>query len=462
VEEGLAVGIIAAQSIGEPGTQLTMRTFHIGGMAIKATEEPKLFSKSRGIVKYVNVKTAPSKTGLFIVANRDAELHIVDEKERKLEELQLPVGSTLRLKDGTAVKPGEALAEWDQHNMPIVAGNDGKVVFEDIEKGKTYREERDPRSGVVRMVIIEHRGDLHPQMVIKDVKGVTLEFHPIPERAHIEVKDGEAVKAGTILSKIPREVTGTQDITGGLPRVTELFEARSPKEPAVVARIDGVVELGEKKRGRRTVIVKNPETGVSIPHDVPHGRHLRVRTGDRVKAGDALVEGPLVPKEILKIKGEEALQQYLLQEVQAVYRSQNVSINDKHVEIIVAQMLRKVRIQSPGDSRFLRGMIVDRYRLKVENERLKKQDKKPATFEPLLLGVSKAAIQSESFISAASFQETTRVLTDAAISGKRDDLQGLKENVIVGHLIPAGTGFKKFLQQQVRREEVEGEEEVAA
>jgi DNA-directed RNA polymerase subunit beta' len=463
VEQGLATGIIAAQSIGEPGTQLTMRTFHIGGMAIRSTEEPKVFSKSKGQVHYSNIKSATTRGGQTIVVNRDAEVHILDDKGRKLEELQLPVGSVLRVKDGATVKPMDVLAEWDPYNIPIICGNDGTVVFEDIIKGKTVQEERDPKSGIVRLVTIEHRGDLHPQVVIRDSKGVTLEFHPIPERAHIEVKDGETIKSGTILAKTPREVSGTHDITGGLPRVTELFEARSPKEPAVVSRIDGVVELGEKKRGRRTVNVRNPETSVQVPHDVPHGRHLRVRTGDRVKAGDALVEGPLVPKEILKIKGEEAVQNYLLQEVQAVYRSQNVNINDKHIEIMVAQMMRKVRIQNQGDTAFLRGMIVDRFKVKAENERIKKEGQKPATFEPLLLGISKAAIQSESFIAAASFQETTRVLTDAAISGKRDELQGLKENVIVGHLIPAGTGFDLYVKQQLKRAEVEGGvEEVAA
>jgi len=469
VEQGLAVGIIAAQSIGEPGTQLTMRTFHIGGMAIKATEEPRLYSKVRGTARLSNVQTADIRNQL-IVLNRDAEIQLLDDKGRKLEEYQIPVGSMMRVKDGDKVKPGGVLAEWDPHNIPINSANEGTAVYEDIIKGKTFQEERDPKSGIVRKVIIEHRGDLHPQIVVRNAKGAILEFHPIPERAHIEVKDGEKVRPGSILAKSPREVTGTQDITGGLPRVTELFEARAPKEPAVVSRIDGVIELGEKKRGRRAVVVKNPETAVSVPHDVPQGRHLRVRTGDRVRAGDPLVEGPLVPREILKIKGEEAVQEYLLGEVQAVYRSQNVTINDKHLEIIIAQMMRKVRIQDPGESRYLRGIIVDRFRLKEENEVLKKASKKPATYEPLLLGISKAAIQSESFIAAASFQETTRVLTDAAISGKRDDLVGLKENVIMGHLIPAGTGFKQYLKKPVfhtgteegEEKEEEEKEEVAA
>lgn len=460
-EEGLAVGIVAAQSIGEPGTQLTMRTFHIGGVAVRSLEEPKLYARSKGIVKFVGVKTAALR-GRQIVVNRDAMIYLTDEKDRKIEELQVPVGSVIRVKDRDAVKPGDVLAEWDLHNIPIIAGNDGKVVYEDLVEGATYEETKDPKSGVLRKVVIEHRGDFHPQIVILDDKGTPMEFHPIPEHAVIEVPNGQKVKAGTVLAKTPREVTGTQDITGGLPRVTELFEARSPREPAVMARIDGIVELAEKKGGRRVVKVVNPETKAHIYHDIPPGKHLRVRTGDRVRAGDALVEGPLVPREILRIKGEEEVQRYLLQEIQSVYRAQNVMINDKHIEIIIAQMMRKVRVVEPGDSNLLRGIIIDRHRLKTMNEQLKKEGKRPAQWEPMLLGISKAAIQSESFIAAASFQETTKVLTDAALSGKRDDLQGLKENVIVGHCIPAGTGFRKSLYMPISHAEVESEEEVPA
>jgi DNA-directed RNA polymerase subunit beta' len=302
---------------------------------------------------------------------------------------------------------------------------------------------------------MEHKGELHPQVVISDEKGVIQEVHPVPEKAHIEVEEGAKVRPGTVIAKTPREIAGTQDITGGLPRVAELFEARKPKDPAVIAEIDGVVELGEKKRGRRTIIIRNQETGDEKVHIVPHGRHLRVHTGDRVRTGDALIEGPLVPHDILRVSGEETIQQYILHEVQTVYRSQNVFINDKHVEIIISQMMRKVRIQSPGNTHFLPGAVVDKFRLRDENNRMKKAGKKPATVKPLLLGVTKAAVQSESFISAASFQETTKVLTEAALGGKRDELRGLKENVIVGHLVPAGTGYKKYLLSKLYREEPE-------
>jgi DNA-directed RNA polymerase subunit beta' len=349
------------------------------------------------------------------------------------------------------------IAQWDPFNAPIIAGKDGVVRYDEIVKGETMQEEKDPRSGLLKKYIMEHKGELHPQIVVVDEKGGIQEVHPVPEKAYLEVDEGDKVAAGTILAKTPREMAGTEDITGGLPRVTELFEARKPKEPAVMAEIDGVVELGEKKRGRRTIIVRNEETGLEKPHVVPHGRHLRVHTGDKVKAGDALIEGPLVPHDILRIRGEEECQNYILREVQAVYRAQNVTINDKHVEIIVGGMMRKVRVQGPGDTAFLPGAVVDKFKLKEENNRMKKAGKKQATFKPLLLGITKAAIQSESFIAAASFQETTKVLTEAALAGRRDPLLGLKENVIVGHMIPAGTGFKKYLNMKIEREEAEAE-----
>jgi DNA-directed RNA polymerase subunit beta' len=458
VEEGSAVGIIAAQSIGEPGTQLTMRTFHIGGVAVKTAEESKIFSKTKGVVKLVNIKYVPTKDDQTIVVNRNGEMVIVDEKDREIEKYIVPSGSYLKVKEGAKVKPRDLLAQWDPHNVPIIAGKDGAIRYEDIKKGETMQEERDPRSGVLRRVIMEHKGELHPQLVLTDDKGGVLEVHPLPEKAHIEVSEGDKIRAGTILAKNPREMGGTQDITGGLPRVTELFEARKPKEPAVISEIDGYVELGEKKRGRRTIIVKNEETGIEKPHVVPLGRHIRVHTGDRVRAGEPLIEGPLVPHDILRIRGEEEVQQYVLREVQSVYRAQNVTINDKHVELIVSAMMRKVRIQNPGDTPFLPNAVVDKFRMKEENAKAKKAGKKPATFKPLLLGVTKAAIQSESFIAAASFQETTKVLTDAALSGRRDELVGLKENVIVGHMVPAGTGFKKYLGLKLHRDEPEATE----
>ncbi len=458
VEEGTAVGIIAAQSIGEPGTQLTMRTFHIGGVAVKTAEESKIFSKVKGVVKLVNIKVVPSKEGQTIVVNRNGEIVLLDEKERELEKYIVPLGSFLKVEEGSKVKPRDLLAQWDPHNVPIIAGKDGQVRYEDIKKGETMQEEKDPRSGVLRRVIMEHKGELHPQLVVSDEKGQVLEVHPLPEKAHIEVEEGQKVKAGVVLAKNPREIGGTQDITGGLPRVTELFEARKPKEPAVISEIEGMVELGEKKRGRRTIIVKNEETGIEKPHVVPLGGRIRVHTGDRVRAGDPLIDGPLVPHDILRIRGEEEAQQYVLREVQSVYRAQNVTINDKHVELMVAAMMRKVRIQNPGDAPFLPNAVVDKIRLREENNKARKAGKKPATFKPLLLGVTKAAIQSESFIAAASFQETTKVLTDAALAGRRDELQGLKENVIVGHMVPAGTGFKKYLNLKLQRDEPEAQE----
>jgi DNA-directed RNA polymerase subunit beta' len=453
VEEGQAAGIIAAQSIGEPGTQLTMRTFHIGGVAIKTAEESKIYSKSKGILKFSNVRFVPTKEDTLIVINRNGELIVQDEKEREIEKHILPIGSYLKVQDGAKVKPRDLLAQWDPHNVPIIAGKDGQVRFEDIKKGETMQEEKDARSGVLRRVIMEHKGELHPQLVVADEKGVVQEVHPLPEKAHIEVEEGQKIKAGAILAKNPREIGGTQDITGGLPRVTELFEARKPKEPAVISEIDGTVELGEKKRGRRTILVRNEETGMEKAHVVPLGRHIRVHTEDRVRAGEPLIEGPLVPHDILRIRGEEEAQQYVLREVQSVYRAQNVTINDKHVELIVGCMMRKVRIVNPGDTPFLPNAVVDKFRLREENTKVKKAGKKPATFKPLLLGVTKAAIGSESFIAAASFQETTKVLTDAALSGRRDELVGLKENVIVGHMVPAGTGFKKYLNLKLQREE---------
>jgi DNA-directed RNA polymerase subunit beta' len=303
---------------------------------------------------------------------------------------------------------------------------------------------------VQRKVLIEHKGDLHPQVIIEDENGNRLAINPVPEKAYIEVENGQRVTAGMLLAKTPREIQGTQDITGGLPRVTELFEARRPKDPAVLSEIDGVVELGDKRRGKRTIVVKG-EGGVDREHLVPQGKNLRVHRGDHVKAGEALVDGPLVPHDILQIQGEKSVQNYLLREVQTVYRAQGVSIDDKHIEIILAQMMRKVQIEDPGDSDFLPGAVIDKFRFREANQLARSQRKKPATASPLLLGITKASLQSDSFISAASFQETTKVLTEAALAGKRDELVGLKENVILGHLVPTGTGFRNYQKTRVRK-----------
>ena len=379
--------------------------------------------------------------------------------------------------------------QWDPHSIPILSEVSGKVRYEDVVEGETLRVEKDP-SGHLRRMIMEHKGVYHPQVVLEDETGKILDFYYLPEKAYIEVAQGEMVKAGHVLAKTPREASGTQDITGGLPRVTEIFEARKPKDPAIMAEIDGKVELlGEKRRGKRTIVVKS-ESGIEREHLVTHGKHMRVHAGDYVKAGEALVDGPLVPHDILRISGEEEVQKYLVREIQNVYRSQRVDIDDKHIEIIVSQMLRKVKIETVGDTNLLPGSVMDKFDFRQANDRiaggLRITDKgdsefvignvvpkdvlaqtnaqiealggtpakggkpKPATASTQLLGITKASVQSSSFISAASFQETTKVLTEAALAGKVDNLVGLKENVILGHLIPAGTGFNTYQSSEVR------------
>jgi DNA-directed RNA polymerase subunit beta' len=395
----------------------------------------------------------------------------------------------LLAEENKEVAAGAVLCQWDPHSIPILAEVGGKVRYEDVIEGETIRLEKDP-GGHVRMIVTEYKGDLHPQVVLEDDAGKILDFYYMPEKANIEVPEGKMISAGTLLAKTPREVSGTQDITGGLPRVTEIFEARKPKDPAVIAEIDGTVEiLGEKRRGKRTIVVKS-EAGIEREHLVSHGKHLRVHSGTFVRAGEALVDGPLVPHDILRISGEEAVQQYLVREIQNVYRSQRVEINDKHIEIIVAQMLRKVRVESIGDTTLLPGSVMDKFEFRAANQELAKCLKiaekgdsdfeagaivpvdaleqvntqiealggkpakgikpKMATASTQLLGITKAAVQSSSFISAASFQETTKVLTEAALAGKIDPLVGLKENVILGHLVPAGTGFRNYQQSEVR------------
>jgi DNA-directed RNA polymerase subunit beta' len=450
VELGLAVGIIAAQSIGEPGTQLTMRTFHIGGTATRGVEESEVRASQSGRVRYANLNVVTGPSGDRIAITRNGELLLLDAKDRELDRYVVPLGGILRVEDGAAVKEKAPLLNWDPFNIPILAERGGTVRFDDIVENKTLREEVDPGSGVKRRVIMEHKGDLHPQIIVEDEKGTPIALYPIPEKAHLEVEAGQRVVPGSLLAKTPREITGTQDIVGGLPRVTEVYEARRPKEPATLAEIDGLVELGEKRRGKRSILVKS-DGGQVVEHSVPHGKHLRVHSGDRVRAGDALVDGPLVPHDILRISGIEALQDYLLREVQNVYRSQNVTIDDKHHEIIVGQMLRKVRVDDPGDTDLLPGAVVDKFRFRRKNQKVMQSGGKPARAEPLLLGITKASLQSESFISAASFQETTKVLTSAALSGRVDHLVGLKENVILGHLIPAGTGFKAYVKTRVQK-----------
>ena len=424
-----------------------------------------------------------------VVLNRDGEILVLDPKGRELEKYEVPAGANLGVAENQEIEPGTLLCQWDPHAIPHLAEVSGKVRFEDIIDGETMRIEKDP-SGHERRLIVEHKGELHPQIVLEDENGRPLDIYYLPEKAHIEVTEGKQVSAGTLLAKTPREVAGTQDITGGLPRVTEIFEARKPKDPAVIAEIDGKVEiLGEKRRGKRTIVVRS-ESGIEREHLVSHGKHFRVHGGTFVKAGDALVDGPLVPHDILRVSGEEEVQKYLTREIQNVYRSQRVEINDKHIEIIVSQMLRKVRVETTGDTSLLPGSIMDKFEFRKENTELSKCLKiahkgdsdfaegaivpietleqtnaqisalggdpakgvkpKSATASTQLLGITKAAVQSSSFISAASFQETTKVLTEAALAGKVDRLVGLKENVILGHLIPAGTGFRTYQDSEVR------------
>ncbi|MBI3088114.1 MAG: DNA-directed RNA polymerase subunit beta' [Candidatus Omnitrophica bacterium] len=440
VEMGEAVGIIAAQSIGEPGTQLTMRTFHIGGTAHRVIEQSYIKAKHKGTLKFHNLKTVKTKPDELLVLNRNGELSLVDAEERELERHRIPQGAVITKEDGQAVAKEESFVRWDPYTTPILTEFGGVVRFEDVKSGLTMREEVDEATGLTNRVIVEHKGDYHPQVVIETERGELLAVYGLPVGAHLMLKEGQTVKTGDMIAKTARKITQTKDITGGLPRVAELFEARRPKDPAIIAEIDGTVDFGTAKKGQRRIIIKSA-SGMTKEYLIPHGKHLNVYKGDYVQSGQALTDGPIVPQDILRVCGERLLQEYFLNEIQEVYRSQGVKINDKHIEVIVRQMLRKVRIDEVGDTEFLVGMQVDKNRFAQENDRVKQAGKKPASATPILLGITKASLSTESFIAAASFQETTRVLTEAAASGRRDALVGLKENVIMGHLIPAGTGF---------------------
>jgi len=457
VELGEAVGIIAAQSIGEPGTQLTMRTFHIGGTASRVVEQSFIRSKNKGILKFHNLRIV-DKGKELIVLNRNGSISINDEYGRELERYPIPQGSLISFKEDEVIQKGVVFVRWDPYMSPILTEVGGLVKFEDIKEDVTMREEMNPTTGISERVIVEHKIDYHPQIIIQDPKGDVLGIYPVPVGAHILVKDGQKVEGGELLAKIPRVVTKTRDITGGLPRVAELFEARRPKNPAIISEIDGFVEFGETKKGQRQIIVRSP-TGMKREYTIPHGKHPNVYKGDRVTAGQQLTDGPVVLQDILRVCGDKVLQEYLVNEIQEVYRLQGVRINDKHIELIIRQMIKKVKIEDAGDSEFLVGQYVDRWVFQKENQKLIKKGKKPASATPLLLGITKASLTTESFISAASFQETTRVLTEAATAGKRDELYGLKENVIVGHLIPAGTGFSSHRNIQMQKISAEKQEE---
>ena len=457
VDIGEAVGVIAAQSIGEPGTQLTLRTFHIGGTAARIAEQSKVVAKTDGKITLEKVRYITKYDGEMVVISRDGHIILVDEENRPRARYHVPYASSLKVEDRAKVTKEQTLFEWDPYSTTIISEYSGKAEFMDLEEGETYREELDEITGLRQRVVIEQRErTLQPRIEIMDQKGKRLASYAVPTGSHLLVHPQDTIEAGNTLVKIPREISKTRDITGGLPRVAELFEARKPKEPAVVSEIDGVVEFGKIVRGARQLMVQ-ADDGETKEYPIPHGKHLRVQPGTRVSAGDKLCEGPVDPHDILRIKGPDAVQEYLVNEIQEVYRLQGVKINDKHIEIIVRQMLQKVRVETVGDTTLLEGEQVDRFRFKEENERVIVEGGEAATFVPMLLGITRASLSTESFISAASFQETTKVLTEACINGKTDYLMGLKENVIIGRLIPAGTGLERYRGIEVAEE---GEEKL--
>ncbi len=455
VNIGETVGVIAAQSIGEPGTQLTMRTFHIGGTATRAAEQSSLEARNEGIVRYSdNLHTVVGKDGVCIAMNRNGEISVYDETGREKERYGINYGARILANDGDRVAAGAVLAEWDPWSMPILTDVSGIVKFGDITEGVTMEEKLDDVTGLSRKVIVESKDvEARPRISVKDKEHpkVTLRIpgsttaarYFMPVGANIVVAEGEEVQPGDVIAKIPRETTKTKDITGGLPRVAELFEARKPKEHAIISEIDGRVSFGKPSKGRRKVII-TPEVGAPVEYLVPKGKHISVHEGDFVRAGEPLMDGSSNPHDILRVLGEKALAKHLVDEVQEVYRLQGVRINDKHIEIIVRQMMRWVRIIDEGDTSFLSDEQVEKWRFEEENERVMQSGGQPAVAEPLLLGITKASLSTESFMAAASFQETTKVLTEAAVCGRTDPLRGLKENIIMGRLIPAGTGFPRY------------------
>jgi len=490
VQMGEAVGVIAAQSIGEPGTQLTLRTFHVGGVAGTIASESSIKAKYSGKIEIDELRTVErlnnDGTKVQVVIGRSAEMRIVDLNTRiVLTTSNIPYGAQLYVKNGEEVNAGHLICDWDPFNAVILSEISGKIEFESLEEGITYREEADEQTGFAEKVVIDSRDKTkNPAIRIVDKKGDVIKTYNIPVTAHIIVDEAQSITAGQILVKIPRSSGKGGDITGGLPRVTELFEARNPSNPAVVSEIDGIVTFGKIKRGNREVEVES-KTGEKKKYIVPLSKHILVQENDFVKAGMPLSDGAVSPDDILSIKGPTAVQEYLVNEIQEVYRLQGVKINDKHFEVIVRQMMRKVEIADPGDTRFLQkqlvnksdfmdendalfgkvvvlesgdsatlkaGQIITSRKLRDENSMLKRKDMKPveareatpATSISVLQGITRASLQTNSFISAASFQETTKVLNEAAVNGKVDDLLGLKENVIVGHLIPAGTGLREY------------------
>ena len=445
VERGTAVGIIAAQSIGEPGTQLTMRTFHIGGVA--QLKSPEVKAKSAGRISFLDLNCVDIKGGQVAI-NGNGSIRVLNDAGQPIEEYRIVAGSVIAVKDGKKVEKGEPIAAWDPNFTPILANSDGKVRLIDMISGVTYTEERDPSNNSFFKYVIEHSDEQNPQVQIVDSSGREMGTFSIPAGARVEVDEGDMVHSGSILAKIPRQAAKTQDITAGLPRISELFEARPPKDAAEIAKIDGTVRFEPSVRGKKRLVISD-SIGREEEHLIPHGKHIIVAAGEKVKQGQALTEGAVDPHDILDILGQSKVQDYLITEIQKVYRTQGVVINDKHIEIIVSRMLRKVRITEPGDSDYLWGEQVDRTILGHANRSINERGGQIAESEPILLGITKASLETESFISAASFQETTRVLTDAATMAKRDNLTGFKENVIMGHLVPAGTGLPAYRRIRV-------------
>jgi DNA-directed RNA polymerase subunit beta' len=470
---GEAVGVIAAQSIGEPGTQLTMRTFHIGGAASRSAAANNVEVKGGGKVRLHHVKTVRHADGHLVAVSRSGELAIMDEFGRERERYKIPYGAVITVDDGADVGAGQIVASWDPHTHPVVSEVAGYLRFEDFVEGVTVESRIDEVTGLASIGIIDpkQRGsagkDLRPVARLVSGKGKNAEavcfanteipaVYSLPVGALVTMNDGDKVGVGDVLARIPQETSKTRDITGGLPRVADLFEARKPKEAAILAEYSGTVSFGKETKGKRRLVITD-ESGEPHEELIPKWRHLSVFEGEQVERGEVISEGELNPHDILRLQGVEPLADYLVREIQDVYRLQGVKINDKHIEVIIRQMLRKVEITGSGETKFLRGEQIDRARALEENEIAAAEDREPATYDPVLLGITKASLATESFISAASFQETTRVLTEAAVRGLRDDLRGLKENVIVGRLIPAGSGFA-FHQERRRRAEQKPED----
>jgi DNA-directed RNA polymerase subunit beta' len=456
VNVGEAVGVIAAQSIGEPGTQLTMRTFHVGGAASRAVVASEVLARFSGTVRFpASMRYVTNSKNEKVVISRSGEMSVVDDAGREKERHKIPYGATLNVVDGTVLKAGQSAASWDPHTRPIITEFAGNVKFEHVDEGVTVESKTDEMTGLATLVVIDPKRrsggqtkGLRPQVKLLTEDGhevkipgtdhsVTIAFHV---GSIITVRHGQRVGVGEVLARIPQETSKTRDITGGLPRVAELFEARSPKESGMLAEVSGTVSFGKDTKGKQRLVITNVD-GIDHEYLIPKDKHVTVHEGQVVQKGEVIVDGPAEPHDILRLLGVAALARYVTDEVQEVYRLQGVKINDKHIEVIVRQMLRRVTITSAGDTRFIIGEQVERSEVLDENDRVTAQGKLPATFEYMLLGITKASLSTDSFISAASFQETTRVLTEAAIMGKRDTLRGLKENVIVGRLIPAGTGL---------------------